>query len=85
MGQEAELTEIACNYLEDTGNDSLQAQIPSLGLHRPPNMKAAMNSIEDINKNRLLYNTLTRAKNLYRAKTINDLEKSAESAKRVRD
>jgi len=84
VGQNAELTEIACKYLEDTGDDSLRAQIPSLGLNLPPNMKAAINLLEDTNKTRVLDNTLDHAKNLYRAQEKDNLEKSAESAKRLR-
>jgi hypothetical protein len=83
VGEDAELTEIACKYLEDTEDDSLQAQIRSLGLSRQSNMTAAMNLMKDINKARVLHNTLGHVKNLYKAQKEDDVEKSAESARKL--
>lgn len=66
LGQDPELTELACKYLEDTGDDSLQAHIPSLGLHLKSNMSAAINLLEDTNKIETFDNILEHAGDSYK-------------------
>lgn len=83
LDQIAELTRIACTYLEDTGDDSLQAQISTLELHHQPNMDAALKLLQGAKKARVLHTTLEFAKNLKKARTADELEKSAESARRL--
>lgn len=83
LGQIAELTKIACTYLEDTGDDSLRAQISTLELHHQPNIDAALKLLQGAKKARVLHTTLELAKNLKKAKTADELEKSVESARKL--
>jgi hypothetical protein len=83
LSKDPELTELACKYLDDTGDDSLQAQISSLELHHRNNMEAALRLLQGAKKANVLHNTLEFARNLYKAKLVHDRENSAESARKV--
>jgi hypothetical protein len=83
LGEDPELTELACKYLEDTGDDSLRAQISSLELHLRNNMNAGLKLLRGAKKARVLHNTLEFAKNLYKAKLVDVRKNSAESARKV--
>jgi hypothetical protein len=50
LSRDSELAGIACNYLEDDGDGSLQVQIASLQLYRRSRMKAAISLLEDTNE-----------------------------------
>jgi hypothetical protein len=78
LGQDPELTELACKYLDDTGDDSLRAYIPSLGLHLKSNMSAAIDILENTNKIEIFDSILEHAGEFYTAQEAHGLEESAE-------
>ena len=83
LGQDYELTEIACKHLEDTGTGSLRAEISSLKLQHASNLQAAYNLLDDTNNGKVIRNTLSHAKNLYKLENANDREQTAKSAQKL--
>lgn len=58
LQDDEDLMKLACNYLDDTKEGSLQSEFPSLGLDKQLNWNAALGLLNDTNKNKARNNTL---------------------------
>lgn len=81
LQDDEDLIKLACNYLDDTKEGSLQSEFPSLGLEKQLNWDAALNLLNDTNKGRVIRNTLDFANKLEKTKKRHETEQTDESFK----